>query len=245
MMRSPWLTGRGVAPYRGGTLQVRHFSSPLERTPLPVSRHRIVCVLLGAGVLATSLTGPAHAATQAGSSGARCSAATYVPVHSLPTLHRGPRVTFFRQLTVAAHSTRRNITWSAPSSAPVIAGARTSSGAHVTADWIWRDVARRYSEPVASSGHRTPRTETSNGPQQARNTTGRARHYIEFDGFTRFHGWFAVTNCAGVNQHGIGHLARSHGTWVTFSKVEQTGLALCGAGSGNNAIAKAALAHCP
>jgi hypothetical protein len=210
-----------------------------------LSRHRIAWAVLSAGLVVASPTGLAHAAAPAGSSGARCSAATYVPIHSLPKLHRGPRVTFFRQLTVAAHSTRRNITWSAPSIAPVIAGARTSSGARVTADWIWRGVARHYSEPVASGGHRTPRTETSNGRQQARNTTGRTRHYIEFDGFTRFNGTFVMSTCAEVNQRGVGHLTRSHGTWVTFSKVEQTGLALCGAGSGNDAIATAALSHCP
>jgi hypothetical protein len=225
-------------------------SAPIDRRDVqPVSAHRIAGIASTSGLCLALIAGPAWATGSGTAAPAtattHCMAAGYAPARSLPQLHRAPRITFFRHLTLKAHAAKRHITWSAPATAPVIAAARTSHGARVTAGWIWHRVAHHYGEPVAAGGHRTPRTETSHGTDSVRNTTATTRHYIEFDGFTRFHGTFTQTSCAGVNEHGVGHVAHQHGSWVTFSKIEATGVVLCGAGTANNAITKAALSHCP
>lgn len=208
-----------------------------------MSRLRIACVTLGAALAITVPAGTASGETPAAGA-SHCMAAGYSPARSLTALHRGPRITFFRRLTVKAHATKRHVTWSAPATAPVIAAARNSHGTRVSAGWIWHRVGHHYGEPVATGGHHTPRTETSHGTDSVRNTTGSTRHYVEFDGFTRFHGTFTSTSCAGVNQHGVGQVAHQRGSWVTFSKIEASGVVLCGGGTANNAITKAALTHC-
>jgi hypothetical protein len=210
-----------------------------------VSRYSVACVLACVGIATLVPMGTANATARSGSAAAQCTASSYRPVHALSGLHAGPRITFSRRLNIAPHSVKRDITWSAPATAPVIADASAPSGAHVTESWIWRAVARHYNKPVASAGHRTPRTATSPGTLTARNSTARTHHDIEFNGVTRFRGSFTATRCADVNPRGVGHVVRAHGSWVTFGKTPAAGLVQCGAGSSGSAIEKAALSHCP
>jgi hypothetical protein len=210
-----------------------------------VSRYPIA-VVIGVGLALAAPAGQATAALRPGSTVATCSAASYKPVRTLSYLHDAPRVTFFRRLTIAPHTVKRHITWSAPAKAPVIARAVTVAGATVTATWVWPAVARHVQEPVASAGQRTPRIESS-GHQvfTVPNHSARVRHDVLFNAVIRLDGRFLSTRCADPNSKGVGRVHRTRGSWVTFVKVPSLGEVECGHGSGGDAIAKAVLTHCP
>jgi hypothetical protein len=203
-------------------------------------------VVIGVGIALAAPAGQAAAAPRPASTVVACSAATYQPVRTLSYLHNAPRVTFFRRLTIAPHTVKRHITWSAPAKAPVIARAVTVAGATVTASWVWPAVARHVQEPVASTGQRAPHIESSqNRVFTVPNHSARIRHDVLFNAVIRLDGHFLSTRCANPNSKGVGRVRRTRGSWVTFVKVPSLGDVECGHGSGGDAIAKAVLTHCP
>jgi hypothetical protein len=208
-----------------------------------LSRYPVSAVVLG---LTIAIAAPTNAAAAPGPhpAASQCTVTSYKPVRHLSDLPAAPRITFYRRLTVAPHTASRTITWSAPATAAVIAHATTAGGARTTQPWIWPAVARHYGQRVGLGGQRTARTQSSNGTFRVINHSARARHDIEYNSVTRFHGRYAATRCADVNTHGIGRVERGHGSWVTFSRDAGTGVVQCGAGDGGAPVIKAALTHC-
>jgi hypothetical protein len=198
-----------------------------------------VCLLASGG-----FTAAAASAAPVRPAAAHCTAATYTPVHGVPSFHQRAVLIFTRHLNVGPHTAKKAITWSVPATRRLTAHVSTSGGAHGDSGWIWRRVTHHFGQRVASGGQQTPRTAKSGRTFAVRNHTPRTKRDIEFNGLTRFGGAYFTTRCADVNSHGVGRVVRHNGTWVTFGKVTSVGIAQCGAGSGGSATVKAALKHC-
>jgi hypothetical protein len=205
----------------------------------------VAAALISVGILASS--GSALAVTPAGASApaaTRCSVASYAATQGITSFHRAGHLTYWHRITIPSQHKPTTASWSVPARSVVTARYDAAGGATGKASWLWRAAAHRARQPVAHGGQHTPPTVNSGGVFSVNNHTGHPRHLIEFDGVTRFHGRYATTRCAGVDSHGIGHVERRHGSWVTFDQAEAKGMVECGKGGAILPAMKAALRHC-
>jgi hypothetical protein len=125
----------------------------------------------------------------------------------------------------------------------VTARYEAAGGATGKASWLRKAIAHRAATLIGRFGHHTPLRVGSGGVFSVNNHSGHPRHFMEFNGVTRYHGRYATTRCTGADSHGNGHVERRHGPWVTFERIEAKGMVECGAG-GMPLVEKAALKHC-
>jgi hypothetical protein len=193
-------------------------------------------VIPGSALAVTPGGASARAATQ-------CSVASYTPTHSLMSFHRAGHLDYWHRITIPSQHTPTTAKWNVPSRSVVTAKYAAAGGATGKATWLRKAVAKRAATTVARFGRHTPTRARSGGVFTIHNHTGAPKHDIEFNGVIRFHGRYATTRCTGADSHGIGHIERRHGSWVTFG-INDLGVVQCGAGGFVGLVGKAALKHC-
>jgi hypothetical protein len=207
-------------------------------------RYVVAAVLLSAGMVA--MPGSALAVTPVGASAptaTQCTVASYAATRGITSFHRAGHLSYWHRITIPSQHKPTTARWSVQARSVVTAKYGAAGGATGKAAWLRKAVAKRAATTVAAFGQHTPTRARSGGVFTIHNHSGAPKHDIEFNGVTRFHGRYATTRCTGADSHGIGHVERRHGSWVTFG-ISALGVVQCGVGGTQGLVAKAALKHC-